>query len=101
MVRGFCADLITEFQLWAGGTVRGEYVGRKTGDRTLAFVMESLSSVPPEIADEKWESRILGELTGNFLPERVKKEGGEKELRHYYHSLRKLNNKYPNLSIHL
>lgn len=84
-----------------GGTVRGEYVGRKTGDRTLAFVMESLSSVPPEIADEKWESRILGELTGNFLPERVKKEGGEKELRHYYHSLRKLNNKYPNLSIHL
>ena len=82
-----------------GGTVCEEYVGRRTSDRTLAFVMEALATVPPAIADEKQKRRILDELTGNFLPERVQKNGGEKELRHYYRKLKRLTNKYPNLFI--
>ena len=82
-----------------GGTVKGVPVTRKLRRQTLAFVMASLQNVPPELLDSGQQQRILDELTGNFLPERLLRTAGEKELRNYYAHLRCLHCKYPGLPL--
>lgn len=81
-----------------GGVVQGRPVSRKVRNRTLRFVMEALSKVPPQLADAVQQKRILDELEGNFLPERVEKTAGEKELKNYKRQLKCLYRKYPKLN---
>ena len=80
-----------------GGVVQGRPVSRKVRNRTLRFVMKALSDVPPQLADAAQQKRILDELEGNFLPERVEKTAGEKELKNYKRQLKCLYRKYSKL----
>ena len=82
-----------------GGVVQGKVVSRKERRRTLAFVMQALAQAPAQLADPVKEREILDELVGNFLPERLVKTAGEKELKNYYRHLRCLQKKYPGLPL--
>ena len=82
-----------------GGVVEKQPVPRMTRRETLRFVLESLDTVPRELADTTQQQSILDELVGNFLPERVLKTAGEKELKDYYRQLRRLRRKYPELPL--
>ena len=66
-----------------GGAVAGVPVTQELCDETVAFVLSALASVPEALYDKGKEKRILGELDGNFLPERVEKTMGAKGLKHY------------------
>lgn len=82
-----------------GGVVQEEPVSRKERQKTLCFIMDSLSDVPAELLDERQQQRILDELVGNFLPERLLTTAGEKELKNYYRQLKGLHRKYPELPL--
>ena len=73
-----------------GGKVAGVPVDWKTQKRTLRFVQEALKKVPAELADPEKEQAILDELSGNFLPVRVKENGGEKMLKRYLRKVERL-----------
>ena len=77
-----------------GGVVSGTPVARQLREKTMAFVMESLASVPPQLVNTARQKRVLDELEGNFLPQRVKENCGEKELERYYRRLRCLHRRY-------
>ena len=77
-----------------GGAVAGEPVPQKLQRKTLEFVLGGLVEVPQELADGKEEERILKELSGNFLPERVEKTCGKKALKRYNRQLKKLRKRY-------
>ena len=72
-----------------GGTVCGVPVDEKTRNQTLRFVFEALDSVPEALKDDGEKERILTELTGNFLPKRIRETCGEKSLKRYKHELRR------------
>ena len=77
-----------------GGAVQGQPVPRKVRRKTLAFVMEALAQVPPQLADPSREQAIRSELMGNFLPKRLLETAGQKELDDYYRQLKRLQRKY-------
>ena len=78
-----------------GGKVDGIPVDRKVQKETVRFVMSALSEVPPELSDPGQQQRILDELVGYFLPERVVASGGKKALKSYYRQLRKYRKRLP------
>lgn len=78
-----------------GGKVDGIPVEGKVQKETVRFVMSALSEVPPELSDPDQQQRILDELVGNFLPERVVASGGKKALKSYYRQLRKYRKRLP------
>lgn len=82
-----------------GGTIQGEPVDEKTRNKTLRFVFDALDKVPLALADAQEEERILNELTGNFLPERIIRTCGEKSLKRYERELRKYARKHPRLRL--
>lgn len=82
-----------------GGSTQGVPVTRKVRRQTLSFVMDALAQAPAPLKDPVQEKNILDELVGNFLPERLVKTVGQKELDNYYRQLRRLDRKYPELSL--
>lgn len=80
-----------------GGTVQGVPVDEKTRKETLKFVFEALDNVPTVLKDGREEQRILYELTGNFLPERIRETCGDKSLKNYERELRRYARKHPGL----
>lgn len=82
-----------------GGAVAGEPVDEKTRNRTLKFVFNALDDVPARLMDEHDEKRILDELVGHFLPERILRTCGEKSLRRYGRELRRQARKHPRLPL--
>ena len=82
-----------------GGVTKGQPVSRKVRRKTLSFVMDALDRVPADLSDPRQEQAILNELVGNFLPERLLKTAGQKELDNYYRHLRRLHKKYPDLPL--
>ena len=82
-----------------GGAVDGEPVDEKTRNRTLKFVFNALENVPARLKDESDERRILDELPGHFLPERILRTCGEKSLRRYGRELRRQARKHPRLPL--
>jgi len=82
-----------------GGTVAGEPVDEKTRNRTLKFVFDALDGVPAQLKDERDEQRILNELVGHFLPERILRTCGEKSLQRYERELRRYARKHPRLPL--
>ena len=82
-----------------GGTVSGKPVSRRVRRRTVEFVFKELSSTPAELLNEQTRQGVLDELVGNFLPERVLKNCGKFALRNYYRQLRRMQRKYPELTI--
>ena len=77
-----------------GGAVRGTPVPWRKQKETLAFVLRGLAAVPSELADPAAEKRIQDELEGHFLPERIQQTCGEKALKRYFRTLRRLRNRY-------
>ena len=77
-----------------GGTVCGKAVSKKLRRQTLEFVFDALDNVPPQLADVKQHRRVLEELEGNFLPERIEKTTGKCSLKSYCRTLRKLKKDY-------
>ena len=82
-----------------GGVVAGEPVDEKTRNRTLKFIFDALDNVPVQLKDEREEQRILNELVGHFLPERILRTCGEKSLRRYGRELRRYARKHPRLPL--
>lgn len=82
---------------YIGGTVYGEPVDEKTRNRTLRFVFDALDQVPEALKDGQEEQLILNELTGNFLPERIRETCGDKSLKRYERELRRYARKHPGL----
>lgn len=82
-----------------GGTVDGVPVDEKTRNRTLKFIFDSLDKVPAQLRDERDEQRILNELVGHFLPERILRTCGEKSLQRYERELRRYARKHPRLPL--
>ena len=82
-----------------GGVTEGQPVTRKVRRQTLSFVMDALARVPAQLKDPVQEKVTLDELVGNFLPERLQKTVGQKELDNYYKHLRRLQKKYPDLPL--
>ncbi|MBO6028215.1 MAG: zinc-dependent metalloprotease [Bacteroidales bacterium] len=82
-----------------GGTVNGVPVDEITRNKTLKFVFEALDSVPAELKDEREEQRILNELVGHFLPERILRTCGMKSLERYGRELRRYARKHPRLPL--
>ena len=82
-----------------GGTVHSEPVNEKVRNKTIRFVFEALDNVPPTLKDKREEERILHELTGNFLPERIRETCGEKSLQRYERELRRYARKHPGLAL--
>ena len=82
-----------------GGVTLGQTVTRKVRRKTLSFVMDALAHVPAQLSDPSQKKVILDELTGNFLPERLVKTSGQKELDNYYRHLRRLHKQYPELPL--
>ena len=82
-----------------GGVTQGQPVTRKVRERTLGFVMDALAHVPDRLSDPCQEQVILDELVGNFLPERLYRTVGQKELDRYYKRLKRLHRKYPKLPL--
>ena len=80
-----------------GGTVKGVPVKSSLRRRTVAYVFLELNAVPPELFDARQQKHILDELTGNFLPARVKQNGGEAALQDYFRQVKKLKKKYKKL----
>ena len=77
-----------------GGAVRGTPVPWRKQKETLAFVLRGLAAAPSELADPAAEKRIQDELEGHFLPERIQQTCGEKALKRYFRTLRRLRNRY-------
>lgn len=77
-----------------GGAVHGTPVPEKIQAKTLKFIFESLQDTPAELSDEAEKKAILKELTGNFLPERIKKTKGEKALKRYIGKVERYHRKY-------
>jgi hypothetical protein len=82
-----------------GGAVAGVPVDEKTRNRTLKFVFTALNDVPARLKEEHDEKRILDELVGHFLPERILRTCGEKSLRRYGRELRRQARKHPRLPL--
>ena len=82
-----------------GGMVQGVPVDEKTRGKTLRFVFDALDHVPEALKDGHEEQRILNELTGNFLPERIRETCGDKSLERYERELRRYARKHPGLSL--
>ena len=82
-----------------GGVTEGVPVTRKVRRQTLSFIMEALAHVPDQLSDPSQEQIILNELVGNFLPDRLLKTAGKKELDNYYRHLRRLQKKYSQLTL--
>jgi hypothetical protein len=82
-----------------GGVTKEVPVTRKVRRKTLSFVMDALARVPAQLKDPVQERITLDELVGNFLPERLVKTVGQKELDNYYRHLRRLHKKYPELPL--
>ena len=82
-----------------GGVTEGVPVTRKERRKTLTFVMEALAHVPARLSDPSQQQVILDELVGNFLPERLLRTVGQKELDDYYRLLGRLQRKYPELPL--
>ena len=55
--------------------------------------------VPAQLKDERDEQRILNELVGHFLPERILRTCGEKSLQRYGRELRRYARKHPRLPL--
>lgn len=70
-----------------GGTVGGVPVDEKTRRETLRFVFDALDNVPEALKDDREKKWILSELTGNFLPKRIRETCGEKSLKRYRREL--------------
>ena len=77
-----------------GGAVKGEPVKMKEQRRTLEFIIGSLATVPPELADPVRRDRALDELSGNFLPARILETRGRCALNAYNRQLSGLLRKY-------
>ena len=71
----------------------------KTRNRTLKFIFDALDNIPEALKDAREEQRILNELTGNFLPERIRKTCGDKSLKRYERELRRYARKHPGLAL--
>ena len=82
-----------------GGTTEGVPVDEKTRNRTIRFVFEALDGVPALLRDEKEEQRILNELVGFFLPERILRSCGEQSLKRYERELRRYARRHPGLRL--
>jgi len=82
-----------------GGTVAGTPVDETVRNKTLKFVFEALDDVPETLKDAEEGQRILNELTGNFLPERIRKTCGDKSLKRYERELRRYARKHPGLAL--
>ena len=82
-----------------GGVVAGEPVDEKTRNRTLKFVFGALEGVPAQLQDKREEQRILNELVGHFLPERILRSCGEKSLQRYARELHRSARKHPRLPL--
>ncbi|MBR6883723.1 MAG: zinc-dependent metalloprotease [Bacteroidales bacterium] len=81
-----------------GGTINGQPVDEMTRNKTLRFVFDALDNVPQVLKDEHREQRILNELSGNFLPERILRTCGENSLKRYEHELQRYAHKHPDLA---
>ena len=77
-----------------GGKVDGDPVPWKLQKKTLIFVLNGLTGVPPALKDLREEKRILDELEGNFLPERVLKNSGPEVFKAYERKIKRMKNKY-------
>lgn len=82
-----------------GGAIDGVPVDEKTRNRTLQFVFEALDGVPPLLRDGREEQRILNELVGNFLPDRILCTCGKRSLKRYERELRRYARKHPRLPL--
>ena len=82
-----------------GGITSGQPVGRRNRNQALAFIMQALAEAPAPLFDAMLQQNILDELVGNFLPERVYRNEGERGLKQYYGQLKKLHRKYPALPL--
>lgn len=78
-----------------GGVTDGIPVDGKVRKKTVKFVMDALLDVPDALSDPVQERRILDELTGNFLPQRLVETAGEKALKNHYRQLRKYRKRLP------
>jgi hypothetical protein len=56
--------------------------------------LNGLTGVPPALKDLREEKRILDELEGNFLPERVLKSSGPEVFKAYERKIKRMKNKY-------
>ena len=83
-----------------GGSVQGVPVPWEEYENTFAFVLEGLLDVPEALQDNVQAQRILDELWGNFLPERVYMALGEKAFKRYEKKVNRLKRKY-NKSVEL
>ena len=70
-----------------GGVTDGLPVDGEVRKETVRFVMEALQQVPSVLSDVREQQRILDELVGNFLPQRLLETAGEKALEQYYQQL--------------
>lgn len=77
-----------------GGSVQGVAVPWEEYEKTFAFVLEGLLEVPEALKDPVQAQRILDELWGNFLPERVYIALGEKAFKRYERKVNILKKKY-------
>ena len=82
-----------------GGTVNGVPVDEELRNDTLRFIFDALDNIPPVLKSTREEQRILNELTGNFLPERIRKTCGEQSLKRYERELRRYVHKHPGLAL--
>lgn len=82
-----------------GGTIQGEPVDEKIRNKTLLFTFEALDHVPAVLKDGDEEERILNELVGNFLPERILRTCGEKSLKRYERELHRYAHRHPGLRL--
>lgn len=82
-----------------GGTVNGAPVDEKTRKETVRFIFDALDEVPDALKDAREEQRILNELTGNFLPERIRETCGDKSLARYERELRRYARKHSGLAL--
>ncbi len=82
-----------------GGTVNGIPVDEELRNETLRFVFEALDNIPPVLKSTREEQRILNELTGNFLPERIRETCGDLSLKRYWRELQRYAHQHPGLAL--
>ena len=77
-----------------GGAIGDKPVPEHIQRRTLDFIFRQLASVPPALKDQRLQQQILDELDGNFLPRRIRENGGASALERYRRYLDRLRKRW-------